>query len=108
MADFKCPSCGSLVSEDERYCSSCGENNPKFLEVIQSKNESSSYTSSNNSSSYSNSTNQGSGIGWFLLGLYFPIGFILFFSLKRENPTASSMSFGGAVIGFCIFIISIS
>jgi hypothetical protein len=110
MQEFKCPSCGSLVNEEERYCSRCGENNSKFVEVSQS-NTSSTPNSSNSSSSYSNSTDTSSGIGWFFLGLFFPlVGFILYFSFKNENPTASTMSSSGAWIGLIIgiFFASIS
>ena len=110
MSQSKCSSCGTFVKSDERYCSSCGENNPKFVEVSQSSMSSSSY-SSNSSSSNSNSTDSSSGIGWFFLGLFFPyIGFILYFTFKNENPTASTMSSSGAWIGLIIgiFLASIS
>jgi uncharacterized membrane protein YvbJ len=102
MSPSKCTSCGTFVKSDERYCSSCGENNPKFVEVSQSSTSSTSY-SSNSSSSNSNSTDTRSGIGWLILGLFLPlVGYILFFSLKKENPTASSMSLTGAIIGTLI------
>ncbi len=105
MSEFKCPSCGSLVSEEERYCSSCGENNPKFVEVTQTNHSNSSYTSSNPSSSYSNAPSSSSGFGWFVLGLFFPfIGFILYFAFKKDNPTASTMSSSGAWVGLIIAI----
>lgn len=104
MQEFKCPSCGSLVNEEQRYCSRCGENNSKFVEVSQS-NTSNTPNSSNSSSSYSNSTDTSSGIGWFLLGLFFPfVGFILYFAFKKEKPNASLMSSSGAWIGIIIVI----
>jgi hypothetical protein len=98
MAEHKCPSCSNFVNTNERYCLNCGENNAKF-----SENTTFSSTSNPSSNSTTTNTSQGSGFGWFILGLFLPlVGYILFFSLKKENPTASSMSLTGAIIGTLI------
>jgi uncharacterized OB-fold protein len=106
MANAKCPGCGAVVTSDDRYCQQCGENNPQFVEV-EVTTATPSYSAS---SSYSNSTpaQEGSGVGWFFLGLIIPyVGIILFFSFKKEKPNASSMSLTGAIIGFVIGFITL-
>ncbi len=101
MANLKCSSCGTMVSSDDRYCTHCGENNPKFVEVKTTTSSTSYSTSSSYSSS--NTVQEGSGIGWFFLALFIPyVGIILYFSFKKEKPNASSMSLTGAIIGFVI------
>jgi hypothetical protein len=103
MANLKCSSCGTLVTTEDRYCQNCGENNPKFVEVKTTTSSSSTSYSSNNSYSSSTPIQEGSGVGWFFLGLFIPyVGIILYFSFKREKPNASSMSLTGAIIGFVI------
>jgi uncharacterized membrane protein YvbJ len=105
MAQNKCTNCGSFVGEDERYCQSCGENNPKFVEDSQNNQSNTVYSSNNASTSYSNTPSSSGGFGWFILGLFFPlVGFILYFAFKKDNPTASTMSSSGAWVGLIIAI----
>ena len=104
MANLKCSSCGTMLSSDDRYCTHCGENNPKFVEVKTTISSTSYSTTSTYSSS--NTVQEGSGIGWLFFGLFFPfIGIILYFSFKREKPNAAGMSLTGAVIRIILMFL---
>jgi hypothetical protein len=93
-----------MVSSDDRYCTHCGENNPKFVEVKTTTSSTSYSTTSTYSSS--NTVQEGSGIGWLFFGLFFPfIGIILYFSFKREKPNAAGMSLTGAVIRIILMFL---
>ena len=101
MASLKCSSCGTLVTTEDRYCQNCGENNPKFVEVKTTTSSSSTSYSSNHSYSSSTPAREGSGVGWFFFALFFPyISIFLYFSFKKDEPNAASMSLTGSIIGF--------
>jgi RNA polymerase subunit RPABC4/transcription elongation factor Spt4 len=104
MAQLKCGNCGAYLTTDDRYCQSCGENNSKFIDPKESSSNQNQQSTTHYS--YTNSNRESSGVGWFFLGLFFPlVGFILYFTLKNDKPTASSMSAAGAWVGLFIAIV---
>jgi uncharacterized membrane protein YvbJ len=107
MALIRCTNCGNSLTNDDRYCQQCGENNSKFISqaVIKEsiKEEVIEPSKLVREQTYQEKPQEGQGIGWFILGLTFPfVGLILFFSLKGDKPNASSMSLAGAIVGAVI------
>jgi hypothetical protein len=108
MSEHTCQNCKNAIYIYQSYCENCGENNPKY---VKPKTESFDVPPPSNSSNYSNTnqnyysykpstTEEGTTVGWFILGLFFPIvGFILYFSFKKDKPKASNSSVTGAFIG---------
>lgn len=113
MGSNTCRNCNGSLSAHQSYCEQCGENNPNYVKLTNSNSEpfsSNSTTSSKQTSpfSYSVPPQEGTAVGWFFVGLFFPIiGFILAFSFKNDKPKAYSASLTGAIIRLIITFIAV-
>lgn len=81
-----CTKCGKEIMDDAVICTGCG----CAQEVTTAKNDIDS-----------------SSVGFALLGFFIPIvGLILYFVWKESQPLKAKSAGKGALIGFCVSIIS--
>lgn len=93
-----CPKCGVLNSEDAKFCKDCG--NP--LSSLSIKNT----THYEEHKSLENQTNESVGAAYIVLSLLIPlIGFILYFSWKKEQPQKANSLLPWAFVGIVVNII---
>jgi hypothetical protein len=105
MAEHLCQNCSTSLDSSVSYCEHCGENNPHYVKPPKKEGIEYQQTYSSTSSSYQRpyavpTKQEGSGVGWLILGLFFPLfGLILYFVFKQEKPVAANRSITGAAIG---------
>ena len=88
-----CPKCGVLNSEDARFCKNCGSS----MQPAQSFNQ---------SQVVDEKKDESAGVAFIILSLLIPIiGFILYFSWKKEQPKKANSLLPWAFVGIVVNVI---
>ncbi len=101
-----CPKCGTEIQADAKFCRNCGEPlaTSSVTNIYQNISE--------NSGNYAEKRNDGPvNIGFIILSLLIPlVGFILYFTWKREQPQKAGgiliWAFVGVVVNLILIVTS--
>lgn len=95
-----CEHCGAELLDDAVICPKCGCK-------CENKIDSSTQTIGRNATSNQTNGITGESVGWFILGFCIPlVGLILYLVWKDSKPSAAKAIGLGALIGFCLNVLS--
>lgn len=120
---MKCKKCGFETPNNSNFCSHCGapvDFNDEFIsidsKIEEEKNEEHTINANENMNQMMNIDMSRASIGWYFLGLFFPLaGIIIFFLFLYKKPDLAFKARRGAIHGFILsialtflFIITVS